>query len=220
MNEILITVSRWIYIISIFASLFFLLSITKRKCIPLNLKYLFLYPLGAVLVFGCFLSAWFDLIKLSTYLEINSISLFYHMGFLGTFILMEINNPRLKKLGKYILVVFFVALALGIYYRTDFWNTDVIAAHMGLFIISTLYFIDLFVNVPKLKITLIPAFWVVIGIFICSVVSIPPLTMVPYIKTYYPDSYVFFVVITLAASSFMYLTFIKGVLCLKNHLKS
>ena len=220
MNETLTTVFIWIYIISIFVSLSFLLSITKRKNIPLNLKYLFLYPLGAVLVFGCFLSAWFDLIKLSTYLEINSISLFYHMGFLGIFILMEINNPRLKKLGKYILVVFFVALALGIYYRTDFWKTDVIAAHMGLFIISTLYFIDIFVDVPSTQLSKIPSFWIIIGIFLHMVISIPPNTLAHYIKTYFPEYFVVIAIISLTGPIIMYLSFIKGVLCLKNHLKS
>lgn len=219
MNETLITIFRWMYIISIFLSLAFLLTVSKRKDIPQNLRYLYLYPLCALVIFGCFLLNWFGIIQHSTYEQINSISLFYHLGFLGTFILYEIKNDKLKRLAKYIFRVFIIALALGIYFRTDFWHIDVIAAHMGLFIISTLYFIDIFINVPSTPLSKIPAFWVVIGVFLHMVVSIPPLTLVPYIKAYFLDSYVIIVVISLSASIVMYVSFIKGVLCLRSHPK-
>lgn len=219
MEKALTTIFNWMYIVSIIISLYFLLTISKRKDLPINLRYLYLYPVVAILIFGCFLLWWFGVIERNTYDLINSISLFYHFGFLGVFILLEIHNEKLIKLAKYLFAIFIIALTLGVFFRTDSWYIDVIAAHMGLFIISTLYFINIFVDIPNTQLSKIPSFWIIIGIFLHMVISIPLLTLIPIIKSYFPESYVIIVIISLSAAIIMYLSFIKGVICIKTHHK-
>ncbi|HML58620.1 MAG TPA: hypothetical protein PKA85_09655, partial [Ferruginibacter sp.] len=219
MEDQLTTFFIIIYLISIFISFLFLLTISRKKDIPTNLRFLYLYPLGAIIVFGFYVLGRVEVIKFTTYQLINSVSLVYHLGFLGFFILYEISNKKLKRISKYLLGFFFMALGVGIIYRTDFWRLDAIAASMGLFFLATLYFIDVFINVPSTKLSNIPSFWVIIGIFLHMVINIPPLTLAPYIKTYFPESFPIVAIISLSASIIMFLSFIKGVVCLKSHLK-
>jgi len=117
----------------------------------------------------------FQIIHPTTYLAINTLSLIFHFSFLSYFILRvipNINNWRYYK--KYHLIVS-ISVALVIIYdlNRNSFSLSFTLSNFILFILCLIYFTFLLESHSINPILKSSIFWVVIGIFICTGISLP-----------------------------------------------
>lgn len=213
----LFNILNTINIFTIFVSFFVLLTIPKQVNVPKNLRLLYLYPLGAILVFFVYLMSKLNILLLETYFRFNYITLVYHLSFLCFFIIYELKENKLKTISKYVYFLFCTLLILVLIFKPNEPHLGIATSYLGLLIISTFYFIDIFINVPKIRLSNLPSFWIIVGIFINMIFGIPTSTLFFYVKKNQPELLNVFAILIVASSTFMYLMFIKGGICFKKH---
>lgn len=150
---------------------------------------------------------------------IDIVSTIFHFTFLGKFILNEIKfatppQPRYYLISQIIFAVFYIGSIYWAYHELMY--NDLLSYYfssLGLFILSTFYVVMLFQSPKENSYFKDPSFWIIIGVFIFSLISLP-ITMISLF--FLNSSPLFFVVIKiiLAISFFiLYSFFIKGLLC-------
>lgn len=216
MGEILVKINQIIFFCTILGSFIFMALISRKyKMLPRKYRLFYLYPLVPFLLIVIFVFSAFELVSIKVYHIGNRYSLIYHQIFLSVFILSEIQIKQIVKIGKWLFFIFLVLLVVSVIVDYELFLVDFVISYVGLFFICTLYFIDKFINMPIERLSNIPSFWIVMGVFVNMLVSIPPLLFYRFVIENLPEvSWVLFFIITLSGA-IMYYFFIKGLLCAK-----
>jgi len=117
--------------------------------------------------------------------QLNNLSLIFEFSFLSIFILYHIDIKRLWGVLLFFVFLSATILSLVIYRQSNLNYTAFSVNHFGLFIFCTIFLIRFFKNGSKSKIIECPEFFVVIGVFILSVMSLPTLIIADFVGNDY-----------------------------------
>lgn len=193
------------------------LRLIKNKNIPQYLKNFYWYNIvGVMVMVPHFLT--FHFFKQFYYLAIilNNLTLIFHYGFLGNFIIKAGARPQRNLKQR---IVFWCFLFLTFYFISTGFNkksnTSAFAmANFGLSLLCILYYLQLFNYIPVLDIKRQPAFWIITGIFFCMSLPIPLFGVIEYLRSRVAyNKLQFFAIIGPICYSIMHLFFIKAYLC-------
>lgn len=207
--------SNTIYHIIIFISFLYLYSIRKYENITLGIKFLYVYPMITLLLGFLYFLCVLDVFKYDVYFRANFLSLYFHLIYLYFLIREELSNKKIINISKVIFVLFFTLLTTVQILYSDTFYLSIIVSYNGVLFFSLLYFVNVFINIPEKSIHSIPTFWIVLGILANSIIAIPTFSLFSFLKNKDFQLHTITGVVAMFGASIMYLSFIKGVLCLK-----
>jgi hypothetical protein len=204
-----------IYGLVVFISFLYLISIKNKEGIQKNLSRLYLYPSVTLFLAVIYLLYKFDILPYQFFFRINFLSIVFNLCFLYYFIEYEIRHQKLIKISRFI---FFIFLTLLLYCQIAYPNDlhlSLVTCYVGVFFISLLYLIDVLISIPNQKLFTIPSFWIILGILTNSIIAIPTFPIFFYLEGVNLKLNYALGTITILGNIIMYLSFVKGVLCLK-----
>lgn len=218
MGETIVTINQWMLICTIVFAFFFMLTVVKKKHVPKKYRLFYLYPAASFILIFILWGVLLDYIPRNIFEVANRYSLIYQQVFLSVFMISELQDKVLIKVSKVLFLLFLIGLCTSIIVSNLFVYIEVVISYFGLFLISSLYFVDKIINIPEEKLSNIPSFWIVIGVFLNMVISIPSMLVHWYVESFLPDiTWVLFVIATISAVA-MYVFFIKGIICAKKQI--
>ena len=192
-----------------------LLNLKKGKSKEIN--WLILYNLVAVIVMIPFFLMTHNLLFLSSGNRINNFSLIFNCVFLNFFMINNMPDKKGKKL-LFIVSILFVCLITFLLLRDDkntFHTIPFGFNQVSLLFTSSIFIYKLFKNIPDRNLFKYPFFWIVIGVFICSIITFPVFLLAEYLietNSLFQSNY-FLANITIIGYILMHLFFIKAALC-------
>ena len=155
-----------------------------------------------------------NVLKFSDIDPFLTISVLFHYCFLGFYILRELKGRAIKHVASVSFFIFYLASIWGTQSQLQDHNMlGFIITSVGLFILSVVYFLDLFGRIKEKPFWFFPDFWVVSGIFVLNSINIPPYLFSTFLYYNSPKLYNTVFLIHSFAYILMHLFFIKGMLC-------
>lgn len=214
----------WIQFFTILAS--FIISIVLNKYLKqINyLKHFYIYNSLAFLgILSIVINTYVLNRKYHFELSIFSkILLLFHFFFLGYKIVQILTIHSIKKIafGVYLLlgIIVFIITSLNIADGKGVYSFA--SANLGLVMLNTIYYFEIFQLSPEKKLQNIPSFWLVNGMFLSMSLSIPCVLFEYYVKKNY-ESYNYLIIIGIGCLSYviLHLFLIKSFYCAKNYNK-
>lgn len=205
-----------------FLSFIISLKLIKNKNIPRYMNGFYWYSVvGFLFALPVFFEEYFfKSLKCSTY--ITNFSLLFHYSFLGSFILKVMPIKKDKSLLKFLYFLIFCFILFFICTKDNSLRNHKAYAltNFSLIIFCTIYYFQLFKNIPTLNLLTEPSFWIISGVFFCMSISIPTTGIMDYLK--YNATLMFhrnINALTMLSYFIMHLFFIKAYLCAINPLK-
>jgi len=206
--------------LTIFLSFFFSLNLYRLSW-KNGIKYFSIYHFVAFIIAIPFFLMFNGFFKISYLYEMNNYSLLFGFLFLVLFMIFNMPNKKGRQLLIALFVILFSLLIFNIF-KKDFnktlQNYQAFAINcFGLLIFSIVYFFKLFKVIPEKRITTDPIFWVIIGVFSCSIISSPIFIVTGFFYKIDPENRVLMLVGLLPPLGFTILHFflIKAILCAK-----
>jgi hypothetical protein len=199
-------------------SFLFSLKLLKIKR-EIKIKKFVIYNSVAIIVMlPMFLFTNFSYFSMNIVYGLNNFSLIFGFSFLSLYLISIMPKPI--KILKYLYLLFTFFLIVIIYLLIKRSKSHTIQSafainHLGLVIFSLIYFIKLFNDIPDKDLLKDSNFWIVIGIFFCSIVSYPLISLADYlsINKINLNSNVLLLNVPIFCYSIMHLMFIKSFLC-------
>ena len=184
-----------------------------------NLKLFMIYNFVAFCVMvPMFLYTNFNYFNMKIVYGINNFSLIFGFSFLGLYII-SITTYSIKNRNAMI-VIFSIFLMMIIFLvstkNKSFPIQSAFATnHLGLAIFSLFYLIKLFREIPDKDLMKDSNFWIVIGVFFCSIVSYPLISLADYLSIHKISlsTNILLLNVPIFCYSVMHLLFIKSFLC-------
>lgn len=203
--------------IIIFISFLFAFLNRRSSAIPSYLRHFYLYPLFVLLVSANTIAGFLiDSYPSDIGIFMEKILTVIDFAF-WTFFFYSVNTiiaPRLKKL---VLIIFLLTLlptlVINTYERFTYVSLSVFNFSKCLFCL--LYFSNLFKMLQTVSLKKDPVFWIVLGLFFYTAVTIPIYVTTTYLHQKISNSLLLFP-LTNIAIIIMHLLFIKGHLCVIN----
>lgn len=211
--EVLGELLETIYWITAIISFFAFIKLYSNKSLKISLRIFFLYPSITILLMILSTLCKYEYLDCDVFVYTNKYSLLFHFVFLTWFITIELKDSKIRKTAKSLMILLFPLILCLIIYNQEIKFLEYVVAYMCVFIFTSLYFVDIFLNIPEKQLTTIPDFWIILGIFVNAVILIPPLALSSIVINNYPNYIGLMKTLTSLSVIIMYLSFIKGALC-------
>ena len=177
-------------------------------------KNIFWYCLAAFLIINMVVFARPLGLTIYQVLILNFLSGIFNFCFLGIFIMKHLASRVNLKYARIIFILFYLLTLYATAYELTFFNSSgYFFTQVGLLILPSIYFLDLFQNIPSEPFWNYPEFWIISGIFTSNSILLPFLGF----SHYYPsvkEIIVGYNSIISGLSLFILYAFIcKGILC-------
>lgn len=207
---------------SIIIIAFFVAIAFARKEKPQYYNYIFLFIVSGLLISINTISndnnTWLLNKKISILIE--QLLLVFQSLMLGLFFIEVLNKSFfLKKIKKFlILSIIFQITLLIVVLSTNTEIKPAISSNLFLLFLIFFYLKDLMNNKPTFKIVKSSTFWIVMGIFYSSCISLPVNLLIPFIPKTYEYRNLRFQIFSISNMSLivLYIFIIKSYLCLKH----
>jgi len=206
--------------LTIFLSFFFSFYLYRLSW-KNGIKYFSIYHFVAFVVVMPFFLVLNGLSKFLYLHEINNYSLLFGFLFLSLFMIFNMPNKSGRGLLIALFLILFSLLIFNILIKEAdklIQNSQAFAINcFGLLIFSIIYFFKLFKVIPEIRITSDPIFWVIIGVFSCSIMSSPVFIVTGFFYKIDPENRIFILIGLMPPLGFMtlHLFLIKAILCTK-----
>lgn len=134
----------------------------------------FWYCLLAFILINLFLfGSYFHLSRRSLAI-LNILSAVFNFCFLGISVLKNLKSRKNKIYAKVTFSFFYILTLYAIIYELTYFNVSgFFFMHVGLLIMSAIYFVDLFHNIPFKPFWICPEFWLISGVFASNTLIVP-----------------------------------------------
>ena len=186
-----------------------------------GMKYFSIYHFVAFIMAIPFFLMFNGFFKIPYLYELNNYSLLFGFLFLSLFMIFKMPNKKGSQLLVALFIILFSLLVFNIFKKEldkSIQNYQAFAINcFGLLLFSIIYFFKLFKVIPEVRITSDPIFWVVIGVFSCSIISSPIFIVTGFFYKIDPENRFLILVGLMPSLGFTTLHFflIKAILCTK-----
>jgi hypothetical protein len=204
----------------IFLSFFFSFNLYRLSW-KNGIKYFSIYHFVAFVIAIPFFLMFNGLSKILHLHEINNYSLLFGFLFLSLFMIFNMPNKKGRGLLIALFMFLFSLLIFNILIKEadkSIQNYQAFAINcFGLLVFSIIYFFKLFKVIPEIRITSDPNFWVIIGVFSCSIMSSPIFIVTGFFYKIDPENRILILIGLLPSLGFttLHLFLIKAILCTK-----
>lgn len=206
--------------LTIFISFFFSMNLYRLSW-KNGMKYFSIYHFVAFIMAIPFFLMFNGFFKIPYLYELNNYSLLFGFLFLSLFMIFNMPNKKGRQLLIALFIILFSLLVFNIFKKEldkSIQNYQAFAINcFGLLLFSIIYFFKLFKVIPEVRITSDPIFWVVIGVFSCSIISSPIFIVTGFFYKIDPENRFLILVGLMPSLGFTTLHFflIKAILCTK-----
>lgn len=209
--EVIMIISWVVYLASLSVSL---VVFRNRKAEKFGLHNFFWYCLLAFILNSFFLLNLFGITKITYLGHIINTSVLFHFCFLGYFILAVLESKFSQRIGWAVFLFFYLASVWGIYDQiVNKSQISFITTSAGLFILATIYYLDLFESNKPQPFWRFPSFWIISGAFILNSINIPLYLFAKFLFKSSLNLYHAMVSMHSVAYILLHIFFIKGMLC-------
>ena len=206
------------------ASSIFSLKLVGNKRIPSYMHKFYWYSIIVALVsIYSFLFKYFSVTNKNISGVLHSFLLLFHFIFLSLFIYRALPN---KNISGYIKFLFFLFLSFILFclFTIDVTIPKSIGyaiSNFALVLFCCVYYSQLFEEIPNIRLSKEPSFWIISGIFLCMCTTVPLSAIRGYLFNNMPSEF-YFLMGTLGSFAYgvMHLFFIKAYLCSINQPKA
>ncbi len=216
MNYDTILILQIIMVISPVVSFLYSIKLIQLPNTPVLFKAFFIYNLATLFEILLFWLVIFKIINRVTYQYYNLIGLLFNFCFLSFFIIKNYYFSKaiiiFYSLGLLCLLFTIKSIIPEFNYYT---GKALVLPHLGLLILSMVYFVQFYRHNLKVDLIFDSSFWVITGIFSCSVLVTPLMAIREFLKQSISlQSFYLFAFIGVLAYTIMHLFFIKAFVCL------
>jgi hypothetical protein len=187
----------------------------KQKETPILLRGFFIYNIAVIIELLLIWLASTQLINKVYFLNFHLTAISFNFLYLSVFIVSHLKIGRLIYLTYGVVALVLVVTIRSLIPEYEYYNGKVVVIpHLGLLILSAIYFYQFFQTNLSNDLLFDSAFWIITGIFCCSVLVIPIMAIKEYLKnSLSPSTYVSITIFAGVGYAIMHIFFIKAFLC-------